>query len=392
MLGIVHLECPVQHYHWGSDSAFNRLLGRQLHSRPEAESWMGAHPKAPSIACLGPRRVPLDRLIADDPIATLGHDVLGVHGPSLPFLFKVLALGEPVSVQTHPSKECAAYGFKAEESKAIPLGDPHRSYRDRGHKPEIIVALEPMVILSGIRQFSEIRTAVRRSGIAELTALVDMEDLSNVIPQLLRFALNIGSTAGVRLHEQLVAAAPHMDQGAVLEQLAHYYPGDPAVVMAVLLNLVHLRPGQALYTPPGQVHALVSGAGIELMANSDNVLRAGLTSKPVHLEEFLTVSILRPGSPVLVVPTMKSPAECVYSAPVEEFQLSIIDLEVGGTFLSRQGPEILLLLGDSAHLRWSEGDLILRRGGVAFVPAVVKEYEARGAGKLYRACMPDRSP
>ena len=388
MLGILPLECPVQHYDWGSRSALGRLLGRPASGRPEAELWMGAHPMAPSVARASSRRVPLDRLIAEHPAETLGRAARDGHDATLPFLFKVLALGKPVSVQAHPTRARAVRGFEAEQRAGVPLDAPHRSYRDRGHKPEVMVALEPMVVLSGVRPPQEIEAALTAAGAGELAALAAPacgEDAAGAIRRLLRATLTLDGAAGALLHRRLVdGATPDTAEGALLAELAEHYPGDPTVIAALLLNLVELDPGEALYTPPGRLHAFVSGAGIELMANSDNVLRAGLTSKHVDADELLAASDLRPAAPARIVPRPASPAERVYPAPAEEFRLSVIDLEAGGRF-TPHGPEILLLLGDGAHLRWPGGTLTLRRGDAVFVPASVAAYEARGTGRLYRA-------
>ena len=301
MLGILPLECPVQHYDWGSRAALGRLLGRRMSGRPEAELWMGAHPTAPSVALLGSRRVALDRLIAEHPVETLGRFALDGHGATLPFLFKVLALGKPVSVQAHPTRARAVGGFETEQLAGVPLDAPHRSYRDRGHKPEIVVALEPMVVLSGVRPLHEIEAALTAAGVGELAALAapaGVQDAAGAIRRVLRATLTLDDAAGTRLHRRLVdSAARDAAEGALLATLADHYPGDPTVIAALLLNPVELAPGEALYTPPGQLHAFVSGAGIELMANSDNVLRAGLTSKHVDVDELLAATDLRPGAP-----------------------------------------------------------------------------------------------
>lgn len=388
MLGILPLECPVQHYHWGSRSALGRLLGRPASGRPEAELWMGAHPAAPSVTRVGARRVALDRLIAEQPAATLGRATPDGYDATLPFLFKVLTLGKPVSVQAHPTRARAARGFEAEQRAGVPLDAPHRSYRDRGHKPEVMVALESMVALSGVRPLDEIVAALTVAGVGELAALAVsavVQDAAGAIRRVLRATLTLDGAAGARLHRRLVdGAARDTAEGALLAELAEHYPGDPTVIAALLLNLVELEPGEALYTPPGRLHAYVSGAGIELMANSDNVLRAGLTSKHVDGDELLAASDLRPAAPARIVPRRASPAELVYPAPAEEFRLSVIDLEAGGR-LTPQGPEILLLLGDGAHLCWPGGTLTLRRGDAVFVPASVAAYEAQGTGRLYRA-------
>ena len=189
---------------------------------------------------------------------------------------------------------------------------------------------------------------------------------------MLRATLTLGDAAGASLHRRLVeGAARDAVEGALLAKLADHHPGDPTVIAALLLHRVELRPGEALYTPPGQLHAFVSGAGIELMANSDNVLRAGLTSKHVDVDELLVASDLRPAAPALIQPRPSGPAERVYPTPAEEFRLSVIDLQVGGRFTPQQGPEILLLLGEYARLRWPGGARTLRRGDAVFVPASV---------------------
>ncbi len=385
MLGILPLECAVRHYDWGSRSALGRLLGRPASGRPEAELWMGAHPAAPSVARVGTRRVTLDRLIAEHPAETLGRAPLQGHDATLPFLFKVLALGKPVSVQAHPTRARAVRGFEAEQRAGVPLDAPHRSYKDRGHKPEVMMALEPMVVLSGIRPLDQIHAALTAAGVEDLTPPAGVRDAAEATRRLLRATLELDDTAGARLHRRLVdGVARDTAEGSLLVTLAGHYPDDPTVIAALLLNQFELRPEEALYTPPGQLHAFVSGAGIELMANSDNVLRAGLTGKHVDVDELLAATDLRPAAPARVVPRAAGPAERIYPSPAEEFRLSVIDPEVGGSFTPR-GPEVLLLLGDGAHLRWPGGTLTLRRGDAAFVPASVAAYEAHGTGALYRA-------
>lgn len=355
---------------------------------------MGAHPVAPSVAQVGCERVPLDRLVAGRPIETLGRCAAAGQGAALPFLFKLLALGGPVSVQIHPTRARAACGFDEEERTGVPIDAPHRCYRDRGHKPEILLALEPMEVLAGIRPRPEIEAALAAAGVAELAATAAAgQDAAAAVGRVLRAALTLDRAAGARLHRRLVAGATPggaagSAAGALLARLAERFPGDPTVIAALLLNRVALRPGEALYTPPGQLHAFVSGAGVELMASSDNVLRAGLTTKHVDVDELLAAGDLRPALPARVPPRPAGPAEQVYPTPAEEFELSVIDLQSGGAFAPRWGPEILLLLGDGARLRWPGGTLSLRRGDAVFVPASIPAYAARGAGRLYRARVP----
>lgn len=364
----------MQNYDWGSRTTLSRLIGRPASGDPEAEMWMGAHTKAPSIALVNSERVPLDRLIVDHPNETLGR-LAGEK--ELPFLFKILALSRPVSLQVHPNRVCAERGFETEERRGVPIDAPNRSYRDRRHKPEILMALEPMVVLCGFMAERKIQDAMFAAGVGDLIAPVR---------QLLRFVLTLNKDDGARLHQRLVEGAdPSTPTGSLLRILASHYPGDPTVIAALLLNMVELSPGQALYIPPGQLHTFVSGSGIELMANSDNVLRAGLTAKHLDERELLLTGDLSYRSPSIILSRSDKMSETIYPTPADEFQLSVINLHLGGSFSTESGPEILLLLGEEAHIEWSDRALDLRRGEVVFVPGTVKEYYAKGVGRLYRA-------
>ena len=412
-LGILPLHGTVQEYAWGAQGTLARLLDRTPSGKPEAEYWLGAHPASPSLVELDGSMLPLDQLIAEAPTQTLGA---GRARHSLPFLLKLLAVGRPLSLQVHPSKKQAEAGFDREQDAGVPLDAGHRSYRDRNHKPEVLLPLEPTTAMSGVRQPEEVGAALASvaaaaAGAALPPSLVDL-GLGEATPdpahwaarlaKALRGVFSLSADAGAALQRGLCEALPaDTPTGALLHQLAAAFPGDPTVVAALLLNQVTLQPGEALYSGAGTLHAYVSGAGVELMASSDNVLRAGLTPKHIDADELLAIADLRPSPPQTVTPGPAAPGtaagsiESVYRTPAQEFQLSVVHLAQvpprGADIPSGDGPEILLLLGDDARvqLRWGDGELELSRGGAVFVPAAVDAYQIAGAGELYRARLPN---
>lgn len=374
VLGILRLKPSVKTYDWGSQQSLKRLLGRRESEKAEAELWMGAYSMAPSEVQIGLGYVGLDTLISERPT-----DFLGRYSDSLelPFLFKFISLGGPVSVQVHPNRSRAEVGFTAEDLRGIPVDAPNRCYRDQQHKSEMLLALEPMVLLCGFKPEREINEFLVASGFGQI---------EGQLQDFIRSVLSLEKDSAVGYCQQMVENANReVALGKVLVKLEQHFPGDPAIVFAGMLNLVELDPGQAMFTPAGQVHAYLSGAGLELMTSCDNVVRAGLTSKYVDIEEFIIASDFNARRPELLSPCAIGPAEQVYSTPVDDFCLSMIDLKVGGSFFPKNGPEILLLLGEEACVRWSGHSLNLRRGDSLFVPASIGEYRANGVGQLYRA-------
>lgn len=411
VIGIVPLHGTVQDYGWGARDTLARLLDRPASGGPEAEYWLGAHPASPSLAQLGRSRVPLDRLITKDPARTLGPSRTS---DVLPFLLKVLAVDQPLSLQVHPSREQAQTGFAREEHAGVPIDAGDRSYRDRNHKPEVLLALEPMTAMSGIRPCEQVRaslaalTAAATPGklprsLADLglpapsESSMDPTRWAELLASAFRDVFSLSANAGAKLQRVLCESHPVDDPTcALLHRLAGAFPSDPTVVAALLLNQITLQPREALFNGAGTLHAYVSGTGVELMANSDNVLRAGLTTKHIDAYELLAIADLQPSAPqTIVAETAPGSLESVYRTPALEFQLSVIDLAqvpaAGAEIASGAGPEILLLLGAKSQLqlRWHGGDLQLSRGSAAFVPAAVDAYRVAGAGDLYRARLPD---
>jgi len=280
-------------YAWGSVTAIPELLGRTVTGAPQAELWLGAHAGSPSVV-VNPAMVggadTLRDWIADEPETALGPD-----RTDLPFLLKVLAAAAPLSLQAHPTPEQAAEGFAREEREGIPLDDPARNYKDPFPKPELVVALsERFEALSGFRPVEETLAEVRvldagtgRLGPLEVHLLHGLEDTVRWLETADESALAVvqaASDLAVALDDDLLTP-----NTATVRDLATSWPGDPGIVVSLLMHRVTLGAGQAMYLPAGNIHAYLDGLGIELMAPSDNVLRGGLTPKHVDVPELLRV-------------------------------------------------------------------------------------------------------
>ncbi|MBW2261254.1 MAG: mannose-6-phosphate isomerase, class I [Deltaproteobacteria bacterium] len=390
------LKNPVQEYAWGSRSAIAKLLGEPVPStKPQAELWMGAHPKAPSLVLLDVETVALTKWIQRDPRAVLGA-AAGSFSNELPFLFKVLAAGMPLSIQAHPDIDQAREGFERENAEGIDISADRRNYRDPNHKPELICALTPFWALNGFRQPGEIRTlagALGSEGLDALCSCLDgrdgirrfFSDLMTMAREPLRTLVreSVGKARG------LADTDPAFDW---MVRLSHEFPDDPGVLGPLLLNLVRLEPGQAMALPARRLHAYLDGTGMEIMANSDNVLRGGLTVKHVDVPELLRVLSFEPSDPGVAGPDRTSDVESVYRSGAREFVLSVISVSSGAPFdaPADHGAEILFCTSGSGRIWEPEADRSLDygRGDSFIVPAAAGHYQIAGEATLYRACVP----
>jgi len=394
------LENSVQPYAWGSRTALAALRGLPTPAPgPEAELWMGTHPQAPSHVVRDGRRVPLPEVVTRDPQGELGAASLAAHGPQLPFLLKVLAADEPLSLQAHPDAHQAREGFDREEKAGLPRSAPNRNYRDPWPKPELICALEPFDALCGFRPAAESRALLEELGARALEPA--RERLAGrSAPDALRDAFTwlatLPAPARRPLVEDLLAAAaragarpgPFADAFAWIPKLAALYPADPGVAIALLLRLVRLAPGEALYLPAGNMHAYLRGVGVEIMASSDNVLRGGLTPKHVDVPELLRVVRFAEDELPLVRPRPGWPGEEVYATEATHFELSRIQ-PAGAPFrASVAGPEILLCTAGEVIASGAGERHGLRKGQSLFVPARTGAYELSGTGVVFRAAVP----
>jgi len=322
------LQGAIRHYAWGSPTALCDLLGME----PCAELWLGAHRSAPAHV----DGTALDALIAADPRTELGADVACRYG-GLPFLFKVLSAAEPLSLQVHPSKEQAEAGYAAENALGIPVDSPQRTFRDRNRKPELICALTEFIALSGFedpavtlglldllhdaapspaldQMSGMLRRAPSADGLREVLAwLLRTDDPSGLVAAVTRACEAAAERSGPAGEQQTTSQAdeqtgPHLLCREVAA-LGSRYPDDPAVAAALLLNLVRLQPGDALYLETGTLHSYLRGTALEVMASSDNVVRAGLTAKHVDIETLLEIADTTPCEPFVQRPDLAAGSE-----------------------------------------------------------------------------------
>ncbi len=366
------LDNPIQEYAWGSHTVLAGLLGRPAPTeRPQAELWIGAHPAAPSRL---PSGESLDEHITADPDATLGPAAVAAFGRRLPFLLKILAIAAPLSLQVHPDRVQAERGYAAETA---PPGDPSRNYKDDWPKPELLCALSDVHALCGLRDPADgARLLARAPSLRPVADLLAGGDLRAAVEALLTWPSPDEAVA------EAVAVAPEP-----YPMLAERYPGDMGVVVAMLMHEVRLAPGQAMYVPPRVPHAYLSGTAVELMAGSDNVLRAGLTSKHVDVPELLSVASFEPAEPAVLEPE-RADGEAIYRTPAQEFRLSRIDAGAGAV-LPAGGPQLLLCTDGTARLRRDGRTVELRRGRAAFATHRGGPIEVTCSGTVFRASLPE---
>ncbi len=373
--------------------------------QPQAELWMGAHPKAPSSLLHDGKPFTLSEWIARDPEGILGEIVHRRYKGQLPFLYKVLAAAQPLSIQVHPNRQQAAEGFDREEEAGIPFDAPNRNYRDKHHKPELIVALGPFWALQGFRAPNEIHQRLEEVKLAELQInLFGFLDESETEEEgLKKFFASLMRMPKAK-QESLVTLAcknakPLADQILTYQwllRLQEYYPGDIGVLSPLFLNLVQLRAGEGIYQHSGQIHAYLEGVGIEIMANSDNVLRAGLTQKHIDLEELLNIANFNPTSITRIQQRRISAQESVYMTPAPEFVLYRGNLDGTQPYLSPTQRSIEILLcteGSGTISNVKTGNPIqLRPGRSVLIPAGLRQYQIEGSVGFFRASVPLQTP
>lgn len=418
------IQGRVRDYAWGSPDAIPKLFGMRTAPIPVAELWLGGHADAPARTDVGPLDRVLDpadlqdgaegqaarvRLGADlhteiarDPVGTLGEDVTERFGPELPYLMKLIAPGKPLSMQVHPSIEQARAGYAREEAAAAGGNqDPAlRSYRDRNHKPELVYALSDFEAVVGFRTPRRIMGVLKGLGTPLTDALaqaIRAEPNAHGVRQAFASLLAADTRPAPECVQEVVDAcrgrtdSPSPRADATVAKLAQYYPGDPGVVASLLLNPVTLRPGEAMFTPAGTVHAYTRGFGIEIMANSDNVLRAGLTKKRVDVPELLAVMQTVAAPPIRIAPEAVSPVQATYYAPVDDFELSIITLRDSGRRVKIHGlgPRILFALAGACEVWVDSGEYrILNTGQAVFIRDDDGAARLRGAGRFVLAAVP----
>jgi len=401
VVGICPLDNPIREYAWGSRSAIAELLAQPTPSpRPQAEIWMGAHPTDPSRARCRDSWVPLPDLLREDPTGLLGERVAARFGGELPFLFKVLATAQPLSIQAHPNREQAREGFERENAAGIALGARERSYPDPHPKPELLCALSPFSALCGFRPIPEIVLAFRESAVDAFSTEVGFLESEGDSKALERFFSAVWNADADRIGrgiEQAVTNAKRRSEDPAarwMTAIAALYPGDAGVLAPLYLNLVSLAPGEAMYLGAGELHSYLEGTGIEIMGNSDNVLRGGLTAKHVDIPELCRVLRFEPHEPEVLLPRETSTGEQVFDTPAQEFELAVLRVVEDKPWRSAGPRGIEILLATEGEMTITDGgageSFALARGASVLIPNSVECYELTGAGVVYRAGVPKR--
>jgi mannose-6-phosphate isomerase len=393
----LRLTSAIQPYAWGSPTLMAEFLGQpNRDGGPQAELWIGAHPLLPSQVVLSDGPQPLDQWIQRSPEAVLGRAVAEQFGPELPFLLKVLAVAAPLSIQCHPDRTQARAGFAREDSLGIPRDAPQRNYRDQNHKPELIVALSRYTALKGFRPAEQIVAHLR---VLEwpilapaIAALTRQDEAGLKVFFSILMSLARAEQAQVAARAAQVARA-HAASDLVWEwvlRLHDRYPDDIGVLSPLYLNLLVLEPGQALFLPAGELHAYLDGLGVEIMANSDNVLRGGLTPKHVDVPELTALLNFCSELPRVLTPQARPDGVSVYVTPAAEFELGVLDVHQGAPHAvdAAHGIEILLVIEGRVRVLASDGTLELDRGTSALVPAATGSYRLEGEACVARARVP----
>ncbi|MEE6257271.1 mannose-6-phosphate isomerase, class I [Plantactinospora sonchi] len=389
------LHGRIRDYAWGSRTVLAQLQGRPAPTEgPEAELWLGAHPGDPSTLLRGDAPVSLVEAFAADPEHWLGADVIDRFGQRLPYLLKVLAPEAPLSLQAHPDAEQARAGYAAETT------DPeltHRNYVDPYHKPEMLVAVSRFQALCGFRDPARSAELLDAFGVPALAPVVTalrggLDGLRDAVRTLLSWPTEerAGLVAAVLAAEVPPTYAPAAE---LARNLAERYPADPGVLVALLLNHVHLEPGEAIWMPAGNLHAYLYGAGVEILAASDNVLRGGLTPKHVDVPELLRVLRFEVLADPVVKPAPVVPGVVTWPVPVDDFALHGVRLDgaVGSATIEVRGPRIALCLAGTVTVADAAGSVLIGPGQAAIGPADGGPVTLSGAGDAYVASVGSRS-
>lgn len=408
------LHNSFRQYAWGSLDGIAAFLSRpNVDQTPQAEYWMGSHATAPSMVDTEGVRKSLGDLIEESPEALLGAGTARRFDGKLPFLFKVLSAASPLSLQVHPDKAQAERGYSRDNSAGIPLDSPLRNYKDKNHKPELLIAITPFRALCGFRDIDETIALLSSCDTVMLKSSIDVLSASREYTAFYRHMLELPVTTRRELTDCIrqIAGDARASRGDVVlpktpdfyrslglaRELAAEYPGDVGVMAPFFMNIIDLEPGQSLYLGSGILHTYIRGTGLELMASSDNVLRGGLTDKHIDIPEFLSVLDGRPYHPSVIMPTADG-SRRIYRTPAMDFELSVIESDGGNCPLPPGQPSILLCA--EGVFRFSRiGDTgtgpvlpAILKGTSFFIPACLKDLSIEGHGLCYLATVPDREP
>lgn len=390
---IFKLNNPIKNFQWGSTSAFSDLFKiANPHQLPQAELWMGAHPNGSSTVTIDNKESTLVDAISSNPSLWLG-DQSGRYEDKLPFLVKILAANQPLSIQVHPSKEAAQVGFDKENEQGIALDAAERNFKDANHKPELVYAITPYLAMNGFRELSSIHRLFSAAILPSIKAILD-PFLSNptqeTLEQLFAAILLMGEKQKASAVSELLSFEPTLGESAevmetfkLITELAKLYPSDVGLFSPLFLNVVELKPGEAMFLFAETPHAYLKGVGVEVMANSDNVLRAGLTPKYIDVPELLANTKFEPikASDLRMQPSQDG-NRSVYPIPVDDFKFDII--REGEFEIVSSSPEILLCIEGSVEICSSQSRVSLKAGESVIIPAATSNYSFSNYGTVAR--------
>lgn len=394
---IFKLTGVIQHYAWGGHVFIPQLLNNnEPTDKPSAEYWMGAHPSAPSKLLIGQDWVSLNQLIAEDPATTITTSVMGRFG-ELPYLFKVLDVKDMLSIQVHPTKESAEIGFAEENKAGIPIKAPHRNYKDQNHKPEVMVALSEFWLLHGFKSKEALEEVLmntqeltvlfplfRQTGIKGLYQFVmemEQDDVNNMLAPLVKRAIRLKKEGSIDKTNPGWWAAKLYEENGITENI------DRGIFSIYFFNIVCVDKGGAVFQKAGVPHAYLEGQNIELMANSDNVLRGGLTLKHVDVPELMKHTLFESVVPDVMKGNPGAGGEVVYPCPVPDFGLSKIDLNIGESYQGKSFSLEIIIVTEGAVI--VNQHLVLKKGEAAAILADTSfDLNATGNSTIFKAFVP----
>ncbi|EHH0804278.1 mannose-6-phosphate isomerase, class I [Vibrio vulnificus] len=391
---IFKLENVIQNYVWGSQTAITELFGIDNPEQvPQAEIWMGTHPNGCSkLAHTG---MLLSDFIQSDPANVLGDYTVERFG-DLPFLFKVLSAEKPLSIQVHPSREKAIEGYQKENLQGLQLTDSSRNYKDDNHKPELVYALTFYKAMNGFRTIEEIVSLFDQAKVETLR--VDLEKLilqptSTGLKAFFDVVMNLSAERKQRALAELLQAVDQPAKTAkareafeLIKEFRQDYRDDIGLFSPLLLNIVELEPGEAMFLHAETPHAYVKGTGLEIMANSDNVLRAGLTPKHMDIAELIAnTNFISTDRDKLILKPFNIENKTAYPIPVEDFSFEIVNVETTERRQYVRSAEILFCIEGNCAIRHGSDVVTIAAGESVFVCNSTKVYEYFGEGRLARA-------
>ena len=394
------LKNTVQNYTWGSKKAIPELLGETYSlEKPVAELWMGTHPRGASQAIVNNQVIPLPDLISQNPGQILGPVTTEKFSGQLPFLFKILAADKPLSIQAHPDQKQARAGYARENRAGIELDAFNRTYKDENHKPEIICGITDFWALNGFQPYREIvdffvsvNSGYIKEEIAQFARYLNSQALKAFYTSVLTMDSDKkrGLVADIL---EYAAANKNIDQKCEwLLKIHNEFPGDPGIISVAMLNLVQLRPGEAMFLPARQLHAYLFGLGIELMANSDNVLRGGLTEKYINVPELMEILDFTEKEITILRPEKIANGFMIYKTPAAEFQLGKITITNHSVYenLQNQTVSILICLRGEATIKdlISNKTVKFHKGQSLLIAAALTRYAISGEADIYCARVP----